>query len=117
MRAGSMQLRKLRQLCERLFKLPSLPAVHHIQDPEGTAMQCSAAEGATLADLDVLVRRPYMLLQYRISRQDLYDNAQKGIPSACGLNVKKVYSKVKGVWLAYAGWIRDHPCYGGRCAK
>ena len=51
-----MQLRKLRQLCERLFKLPSLPAVHSVKGPEGSLMQCSAAEGATLADMDVLVR-------------------------------------------------------------
>ena len=50
-----MQFRKLSQLCERLFKLPSLPAVHSVKDPEGSLMQCSAAEGATLADLDVLV--------------------------------------------------------------
>ncbi len=57
-----MQLRKLRQLCERLFKLPSLPAVHSVKDPEGGVMQCSAAGCATLADMDVLVRPLFTLL-------------------------------------------------------
>lgn len=61
LRAGSMQLRKMRQLCERLFKLPSLPTVLSLKDPDGSAMPCSTAEGANLADLDVLVRPPSCL--------------------------------------------------------
>ena len=53
-----MQLRKLRQLCERLFKLPALPAVVSIESPEGSVVQCSYADGAMLADIDIIVRPP-----------------------------------------------------------
>ncbi len=54
--AGSMQLRKVRQLCERLFRLPSVPAMLSVRSQSGTVMQCHGAEDATLGDLDLEVQ-------------------------------------------------------------
>ena len=54
--AGSMQLRKLRQLCGRLFKLPASPPILCVRDLSGTLVPCCAAEDATLRELDFKVR-------------------------------------------------------------
>ena len=112
MHAGSMQLRKLRQLCECLFKLTSLPAVRCMKDPGGSAMQYSAAGGATLADFDVVVRLLHTQLAFVVQ------NEQAVVLHPC---VKgecfSLWSQCGGHVTGHAGWIRDHPCYGGRCAR
>lgn len=54
--AGNMQLRKLRQLCERLFKLPGTPQTLSVRCPAGTVAPCNASEDAVLDDLDLQVQ-------------------------------------------------------------
>ena len=113
--AGSMQLRKLRQLCERLFKLPALPAVVSIESPEG-AMQSSHAEGATLADLDIIVRPPSQFVC-----QSHWQHWQAARLPQCAnfkdLTQQQPQDEARSSRVRPIGACKSHPCRDRRYAR